>query len=266
MKKQTKNNVIRLTDKEINILNQLRDYQTTTTSQEQIAYQPKKKKPILYNKNKSRVLIVGDLHAPFDLDEYLQHCINMYKEFQCNAVVFIGDIIDNHYSSYHESNPDGISAGDELDIAIDRIHRYYKAFPDATVIIGNHDRMSYRKAFSGGISKKWVKDYSEVLGTPRWDFKVEHIIDDVIYVHGEGGTARTRIKSEHQSIVQGHLHTQAYIEWLFNSKNRVFGMQVGTGIDFESYAFAYAKAGKKPAVSCGVVLNGEQPFLLPMML
>jgi hypothetical protein len=34
---------------------------------------------------------------------------------------FIGDIIDNHYSSYHESDPDGYSAGEELDRAIDMI-------------------------------------------------------------------------------------------------------------------------------------------------
>jgi hypothetical protein len=34
-------------------------------------------------------------------------------------------------------------------------------------------------------------------------------------------------------------------------------MQVGCGIDFSSYAMAYAKAGKKPAVGCGVVIGGK---------
>jgi hypothetical protein len=34
-------------------------------------------------------------------------------------------------------------------------------------------------------------------------------------------------------------------------------MQVGCGIDFNSYAMAYAKAGKKPAIGCGVIINGE---------
>jgi len=48
------------------------------------------------NKN---VLVIGDLHLPFSLDGYLEHCINTYKQYNCNEVVFIGDIIDNHASS-----------------------------------------------------------------------------------------------------------------------------------------------------------------------
>ena len=72
-------------------------------------------------------------------------------------MVFIGDIIDNHYSSYHEQDPDGKSAGDELDMAIDKIKKWYKAFPEAIVIIGNHDRIVSRKVFSSGLSKKWIE-------------------------------------------------------------------------------------------------------------
>jgi hypothetical protein len=43
-------------------------------------------------------------------------------------------------------------------------------------------------------------------------------------------------------------------------------MQVGCGIDHTSYAMAYAKAGKKPAIACGVVLRGETPINLLMPL
>lgn len=221
---------------------------------------------IFKNIEGDRVLVIGDLHTPFDLDEYLDHCIRVYNEFNCNRVVFIGDIIDNHYSSYHETDPDGMGGNDELEFAIERLQRYTEAFPVATVILGNHDRMVFRKAFSSKIPSIWIKSFEEVLNCPGWEFVVEAVIDDVIYVHGEGGTARTKYKSENQSVVQGHLHSQAYIEWLFNKSERKFAMQVGTGIDFESYAFAYAKAGKKPAISCGVVIGGKQAFLLPMEL
>ena len=37
-------------------------------------------------------------------------------------------------------------------------------------------------------------------------------------------------------------------------------MQVGCGIEFNSYAMAYAKAGKKPAVGVGVILGGHTPI------
>ena len=44
-------------------------------------------------------------------------------------------------------------------------------------------------------------------------------------------------------------------------------MQVSCGIDHESYAMAYAKAGKKPAIACGVILNnGKTPINVMMQL
>ena len=206
---------------------------------------------------KKRVLVVGDLHTPFDLDDYLKFLKDVQKKYKTNETVFIGDVIDNHFSSYHETDPDGFSGGDELLKAIERTQRYYKAFPKATVIIGNHDRLIMRKAFSSAIPKIWIKDFNDVLGTQGWVWKDRHVIDDVQYIHGEGGTARTRCKADLMSTVQGHLHTQAYTEWVVGANFRVFGMQVGTGIDFNQYAFGYAKRGKKPAVGCGVILDGK---------
>ena len=38
---------------------------------------------------------------------------------------------------------------------------------------------------------------------------------------------------------------------------QIFGMQVDCGIDFSFCAMANAKAGKKPAVGCGVILGGK---------
>ena len=260
-----KTEVTRLTQYEKDLIQNIRDFQQSTTSTQEVVYETVKE-PLMYEEGKARVLVIGDLHTPFDLPEYLDHCKKVYEDFSCDTVVFIGDIIDSHFASYHDTDPNGFGGGDELDLAVSHVQKYYEAFPNATVILGNHDRMAYRKAFSGGVPKQWIKEYKEVLNTPNWNYIVEHIIDDVIYIHGEQGQARTKMKSEHQSIVQGHHHSVAYIEWLFSRSDRTFGMQVGTGIDFDQYAFGYARAGKKPAISCGVVLNGKFPFLLPMVL
>ena len=225
-------------------------------------------KIIKSNKSKSgkNVLVIGDLHEPFCLDNYLEHCVETYNKYKCDEVVFIGDIIDNHASSYHETDPDGHSAGQELKMAIQRIKQWYQAFPKATVIIGNHDRLIMRKAYSSGLSKMWIKDYAEVLGTPGWNFTESIEIDDVLYIHGEGGTARARVRRDLQSIVQGHLHSQAYIDWCVGAKFKLFGMQIGCGIDHKSYAMAYGKEGPKPAIACGVVLQGEVPINIMMNL
>ena len=218
-------------------------------------------------KPEARVLVIGDLHEPFCIDEYLDFCKGIYSKYNCNKVIFIGDVIDNHYSSYHETDADGLGGGDELDIAIKRIARWYKAFPVADVITGNHDRIVARKAQTGGIPSKWIRDYSEVLNTPNWNFTARVVLDGVQYIHGEGGTARTKCRADMMNTVQGHLHTQAYCESYVGQNFRVFGMQVGCGIDHESYAMAYAKYGKKPAIGCAVILNnGKLPINLLMEL
>ena len=55
----------------------------------------------------SRILAVGDIHIPFNHKDYLKHCLKMYKKHKCNKVVFMGDVVDNHAISYHESENDG---------------------------------------------------------------------------------------------------------------------------------------------------------------
>lgn len=212
-----------------------------------------------------RVLVIGDIHAPFELEGYFEFCKETYAKYNCNQVIFIGDVIDNHYSSYHEEDPDGMGGGDELDRAIKDVAKWYNEFPKADVLIGNHDRIIMRKAFSSKIPKRWIRDFNDVLGTPGWNWTERVVYNDVQYVHGEGGTARTKAKNDMQSTVQGHIHTQAYVEHMVGRNFAVYGMQVGCGVDGNSYAAAYAKNFKKQAISCGVVLNNGRTPIVEMM-
>jgi predicted phosphodiesterase len=208
----------------------------------------------------SKILIIGDIHEPFCKDGYLEHCKQVYKQFNCNKVIFIGDCIDSHYSSFHNTDPDGLSALDELNASIKKLARWYKAFPKATIIIGNHDRIVYRKAFAHGISSKWIKEYKEVLQVHNWQFVTEAQIDGVIYVHGEGANAFTKAKTLFRSVVAGHSHTKCSIEYL----NNIFGMQVGCGVDKDAYSMAYAKNFAPPQLACAVVLEGKLPIIVKM--
>ena len=208
-------------------------------------------------RDERRILVIGDLHEPFCLDGYLEFCQDTYARYNCNQVIFIGDIIDNHYSSYHETDADGLGGGDELDLAIEKIAQWYRAFPVADVTIGNHDRIIMRKAFTGSIPRRWIKSYNEVLGTPNWNWVERIEYDNVQFVHGEGGTARTKAKNDMMSTVQGHIHTQAYTEFHVGKNFKIFGMQVGCGVNSKSYAAAYAKHSRKQAIGCGVVIGGH---------
>lgn len=208
------------------------------------------------------VLVIGDLHAPFIKFGYLEFCQKIYKKYNCNYVVFIGDIIDNHYSSYHESDPDGMSAGGELLRAKKEISYWYKAFPKAKVCIGNHDLIPNRKAMTSGLSSSWIRTIDEVLDTPNWEFSEEFLIDGNLYVHGTGRKARNRAKKDLVSIIQGHYHSESYCEHFVGNNFKIFAMQVGCGIDRKAYAMAYGRHFDKPHINCGVVLeNGRLPIL-----
>ena len=207
-------------------------------------------------RDERRILVIGDLHEPFCLDGYLEFCQKTYADYNCNQVILIGDILDNAFASFHETQAELPSGQDELDYAIAKIHKWRDAFPNADVIIGNHDRIVSRKLVRSGVPQKWLKSFNEVLGT-NWNWTERIVYDGVQYLHGEGGTARTKSKNDMMSTVQGHIHTQAYCEWNVGKKFRIFGMQVGCGVDAKSYAAAYAKNFKKQAIGCGVVLGGH---------
>ena len=159
-------------------------------------------------KDEMRILIIGDLHEPFCLEGYLKFCKETYANYNCNQVVFIGDVIDAHYSSYHEISNEAMGCADELDLAIKKLSRWYKAFPNADVTLGNHDRIIIRKAQTSNIPSKWIKEFSEVLETPNWNFVTDVYYDNVRYVHGDkSGKPHMAAKRDMISTVSGHYHT-----------------------------------------------------------
>ena len=218
-------------------------------------------------KVENRVLVIGDLHEPFCLDGYLAFCKEQYAVHNCNRVVFIGDIIDHHYSSYHETDADGMGGKYELERAIKKLKRWYKAFPNADVTLGNHDRIIIRKAQSSNIPSMWIREFGEVLGTPNWNFVTEVYIDGVRYVHGDkSGKPRTAAKRDMVSTVSGHYHTDMYVEWFFGKTRAIFAMAVACGIDSKTYAMSYMQGGKKEAIGLGIVIGGHTAFNVKMPL
>jgi hypothetical protein len=215
-----------------------------------------------------RVLVIGDLHAPFTHEDYLEFCMYLYGKYECNRVIFIGDIIDNHYSSYHETDPDGFGGGEELDRAIAMVQDWVEAFPIADVCIGNHDAIIMRKAFSSGIPKAWIKSYADILGSPDWNFVDSVTYNGVRYSHGhKTGKATVSYKRDLISTVSGHYHSAAGIDYHVGLNHRIFGMQVGSGVDDTSYALSYGAGSKKSIMGAGVVLeDGKLPIFEPMEL
>ncbi|MGL4999293.1 MAG: metallophosphoesterase [Cetobacterium sp.] len=245
----------------------LEDGETTTALGFNILKGEVKKKNNIKSCEEERiVLAIGDLHAPFTKDGYLDFCKEMHYKYNCTDVVFLGDIIDNHFSSFHDTDPDGHGAGEELERAIDQISKWYKEFPIAYVCEGNHDTLNTRKAFSSGLSKRWIKSIPEVLSTPNWEYSTQHILGDFLFTHGTGRVARARCAEDSISVCQGHYHSSSYVEnYVGTNGVRKLAVQVGCGIDRDSYAFAYGKHFKSPHVNVAIINLNRKTAVLEYM-
>lgn len=224
------------------------------------------------DKHERRVMIIPDLHAPFIEPGFFEFTKSIYKKYNCNAVHFTGDLLDNSFSSFHEISPDGKSAGDELALAIEQIKPFWEEWPVATICIGNHDAIISRKLVASGLSQAWLKDFNDVLGTPGWIWADSFDIDGVKYIHGTGSSGRNgainRAINWNTKICQGHIHTESSIIYHANKDSLLWSMQLGSAFNVNSYAANYAKNfTKKPIIAVGVILdNGNLPILEPMPL
>ena len=230
-----------------------------------------------HRRKKVNRLIVGDIHLPYTHPRYLQHCLDIYKKHDCNAVSMTGDIIDSHFASFHSINSETHGAKYELDMAIKETAKWYEAFNNDTVpngitiTLGNHDLIIARKSEEAGIDKRWVRKLNEVLKCPDWIFEEQFLHDNVLYAHGTGCSGKgimRRVQNWGHSMVQGHIHTQAFVDYTASLTDLKWGMQSPCGIDYKSFAFSYSKFHTaKPILGCAVVLdNGKMPIIEPMIL
>lgn len=219
--------------------------------------------------NKNNTIFIGDLHAPWILEGYLEWCREQQLKYDCGTVIFAGDLLDSGSWSYHEHDADGMSPRHELAAAREQLREVYKMFPVAVSLLGNHDLMVSRKAKTAGLSQEFIKDFPSLIEAPKkWQFHHQYFKDNVLYKHGDKGNAFKSAVESRISTAQGHLHSQTFVQWSVSEKDAIFGLQVGCGLDRDKYAFDYAKPfNKKPIISCGFILEaGKVPFVKLMPL
>jgi predicted phosphodiesterase len=222
-----------------------------------------------------RVLIIGDTHCPGMLAQYPRFCSKIEKKYKCNRVVHIGDLVDNHAISYHERHPGLSSPAEEYKKALRQVKLLYERFPKVTMIMGNHCALTCRQAVTAGLLPEWLLDFNQLWQIPKWEVlpRFSHIeIDGVRYEHGDAGrtgqfAAVKTSRSRFQSVVSGHCHSEAGVWWTCNGNARVFGMNVGCGVNHELLQFEYGwKFTAKPIIGCGVVIDGTHAIFEPMLL
>lgn len=221
---------------------------------------------------KNTVLVISDTQAPFMHPDTISFLKWVRNKYQPDKVVHIGDELDFHALSRYFKDPDGYSAGHEMQAAVKALQPLYKLFPNVLVCASNHVDRPYLRAFEAGIPRSFMKDIGEVIKSPKgWKWADTWTIDGIDYVHGHclpgGKHSIQRAALEYpKSVVFGHVHAHAGIYYNANSKDLNFAMNVGCLIDNNAYAFVYGKKYIcKPIISCGIVHKGV-PMIVPMLL
>lgn len=194
------------------------------------------------------------------------------RKYNPDRVICLGDEVDHHALSYHESDPDLDSAGPELEKAIRFLKPIYKLFPNVDVLESNHGSLVYRKALTAGIPRRALKSYRETLEAPkgwRWHFDLRLTMSngvDLYLHHGKSAKPGALSMREGCCAAQGHFHEQFNVYYWRNAKGIYWDIHGGYLGDHDSLAMAYAKSNLgKGIVGAWMVLGGN-PLPLPMIL
>lgn len=225
-------------------------------------------------KHYKSILIVSDLHLPFQHPDIFAFYKALKREIVPDLVVGIGDEIDGHAWSFHESETDAMGSDHEFEAALVGMKQLYKIFPEMHIVESNHTSLHLRKAKTGQIPSAFIKSYREAFHAPtdyHWHkvYKPYMSNGEQVYLcHGMGANAFNNAIDLGISFVQGHHHgrLEALQRFCPYQKNIIFGMTVGCGIDASAYAFRYgATTSKKPKIGCGAIINSN-PVPIPMLL
>lgn len=222
----------------------------------------------------SRILFISDQHMPYHHDRMFDFLEGLKQKYNPTRIVNLGDELDKHAMSYHDSDPDLPSAGDELEQALVFVRQMEAMFPNMDIIESNHGSMHLRKAKTHGLSKRYIRSYNEILEVgPGWKWHNDLVLDmsewgvpDVYVHHGKTKRAIMTSKSMSMSHVCGHFHESFGVEYWANPKGLYFGMNAGCLIDDRKMAFSYNKIfPHRPIVGTGLIIEG-QPVMEAMKL
>lgn len=221
----------------------------------------------------TRILVIPDLHFPYCHPDSLDFLHKLKKLLNPSRVICLGDELDYHAMSFHDSDPDLDSAGAELVKSLGYIDTLHELFPKMDLMDSNHGSMAYRRQKHAGMPRHLLKSYNEVLCVPVDDWKWHHNLkiqlpsgEFVVFGHYFGANVLRASQAMGMSIVQGHAHSSFDLQYWRNENGLHFGATVGCLIDDKSLAFAYNKLQIKRPITGAMFIENSIPQLIPMMV
>lgn len=220
----------------------------------------------------SRILFISDMHIPYHHPNTIPFLKMLKERYNPTRIICLGDELDKHALSFHDSDPDLMSAGDELRAALPVIKEIEQLFPVMDIIDSNHGSMVFRKSKAHGIPRHYLKSYNEVLQVGegwKWshDLTIELPDGQKVFIHhGKSAEAIKTSQAMSMSHVCGHFHESFGVKYWANPNGLFFAMNSGCLINDDSYAFAYNNTNlKRPIIGTSLIIDGV-PILEAMPL
>jgi predicted phosphodiesterase len=214
--------------------------------------------------------VIGDTHFPFVHPNYIHFLEDTFRKYRVTRIVHVGDLVDNHAISRHQTETDADGALTEYEQAAKCVEQCIKAFDSVTITMGNHDAIPERQAATLGIPRCFLKGFTEAWGLPKkWSVEEKLIINGVLYEHGINWTGKhgalDKAVNARQSCVIGHSHSFAGCNYQSNSESLIFGLNVGCGVDIDACAMRYGRYNKnRETLGCGIVFDSANAIFVPM--
>ena len=222
--------------------------------------------------NKS-ILCLSDTHFPYEHPQYFSWIKKVKDHIKCDTVIHVGDLVDFHSISQWLHSAELPNIKYEIEDAKRRIKKLRKIFPmPMRICRGNHDIRIEKMAERASMPASFVKGLNDILEIDKswkwtWHDKFIEILpngNQVYFTHHFKSNVLQSSKELGMSLVVGHMHTVAGINWYSSPLALNFAMCVGCSINPKHEAFKYSKNYiKRPIISVGAIVK-NQPVLYTM--
>ena len=217
------------------------------------------------------VLIIPDLHCPYHHPDAFEFLLKIKKQYKPEIIISLGDEVDSHAISFHQSETALPSADKELEMAIEALQELHDIFDRMFLVSSNHGDLKYRKLKHHGIPIAHLKSQKQLYGTPKWNWYDDLILNthkgDTYVCHGRSSNGSKLSGELSMSCIQGHYHSKYSITWHSNGVEDRYSLHAGCLIDRQSLAFAYGKLIlAKPILGAALIKDDGTPHLIKMEL
>jgi len=167
------------------------------------------------------ILVIPDQHAPYQHKDAVAFLAEVARSFTPDLIVNLGDELDYHAMSFHDSDPNLDSAGVELEKGKAWLAKLAELFPTQLVCDSNHGSMHYRKAKAHGLPVQLLRTYREIIfpegGGDGWtwaeSWTVQTPAGPVMFKHQASGTILVDAAHNRCNLMVGHNHGNFSVEY-----------------------------------------------------